>query len=123
MGMFKSNDPFVGGMLDPTRRQEPREWFTSRMVSFSGRMVVERMECGVEINRIGRRVGTSEMERRRRREDRENLEYVRILMNDAVQDLDFCKSVDEDGLCSLRSFTESQAYARGNGQGDWEMCF
>lgn len=49
-------------------------------------------------------------------------EYIRILVNDAVQPLEFC-GANEDGLCTLGAFVESQAYARNNGNGDWEKCF
>ncbi|KAF8178032.1 phytase [Pholiota molesta] len=48
--------------------------------------------------------------------------YVRILVNDALQPLEFCGG-DQDGLCTLRDFVESQVYARENGQGDFEKCF
>ncbi|KXN84946.1 3-phytase A [Leucoagaricus sp. SymC.cos] len=106
MGLFKNNGPFMGGMLDPKKRPKHRDWFTSRIVPFSGRMVVERMECGLpSVNGAGDR------------------EYVRILVSDAAQDLGFCEGVDEDGLCSLHSFVKSQTYARNSGQGDWESCF
>lgn len=72
------------------------------MVPFSGRMVVERLSCGSG--------GTG----------RETM--VRILVQDEVQMLDFCDG-DEDGLCALKAFVESQSYARNNGEGDWEKCF
>ena len=46
--------------------------------------------------------------------------YVRILVNDALQPLEFCGS--GDGLCLLDAFVESQAYARSDGAGDFEKC-
>lgn len=68
------------------------------MTPFSGRMITEKLRC----------------------DDSE--EYVRILVNDAVQPLESC-GANEDGMCALSAFVESQAYARSNGDGDWERCF
>ncbi|KAJ3570641.1 hypothetical protein NP233_g4262 [Leucocoprinus birnbaumii] len=105
MGLVNFNGHKAGGKLEPTKRDESRDFVVSRIVPFSGRMVVERMDC--EFPGDARDVV-------------EDKTYVRILLNDAVQTLDFCEGVRGDGLCPLRSFVESQAYARGNGQGDWE---
>ena len=49
--------------------------------------------------------------------------YVRILVNDAVQPLKFCGADDGNGMCELEAFVKSQAYARNNGDGDFEKCF
>ncbi|KAG6329439.1 hypothetical protein ID866_9649 [Astraeus odoratus] len=81
------------------RLEEHRRWRVSRMTPFSARMIVEKLACGG-----GRK------------------EYVRVLVNDAVQPLDFCGAGD-DGMCTLEDFVESQTYARGDGNGDWEACF
>jgi hypothetical protein len=97
--------------LDPTEYEDNRDWYLSRVVPFSGRMVVERMECS-----DARSPG------RFRRDGLGNQVYVRVLINDAVQDLGFCKG-SVGGLCTLQNFVESQRYARENGQGDWERCF
>ncbi|KAK0499432.1 histidine phosphatase superfamily [Armillaria luteobubalina] len=91
MGLFPQS-----AALDPTSPDPNRDWVASRLVSFSANMVTEKLECS----------GT---------------EYVRVLVNDAVQPLAFCG--DGDGLCSLDAFVESQSYARNNGNGDWEKCF
>lgn len=82
------------------------------------------MQCGLSLTHGGnrRRIGRSGREKRRLTQSGDSV-YVRVLMNDAVQDLEFCKGVDEDGLCPLEAFVESQRYARENGQGDWERCF
>ena len=82
--------------LDPTQPNPTRTWVISMMVSFSARMITERMTCDGE-------------------------EYVRILVNDAVQPLAFC-GADENGLCTLTNFVASQQYARENGEGDWALC-
>jgi hypothetical protein len=47
--------------------------------------------------------------------------FVRLLVDDAVQPLDFCGGID--GMCLLEKFVESQKYARENGEGDFEKCF
>ncbi len=91
MGLFPQSAD-----LDPTSPDPNRNWLASRLVSFSANMVTEKLECSGE-------------------------EYVRVLVNDAVQPLAFCGN--GDGLCSLDAFVESQSYARNNGNGDWERCF
>ncbi|KAJ6618846.1 histidine phosphatase superfamily [Mycena sp. CBHHK59/15] len=96
MGLFPQPRPLATAGPDVVRT-----WRTSWMVPFAGRMVVEKMACGVR----GR-------------------EYVRILVNDAVQPLEFCAPNEVGvGLCELSAFVQSQAYARNNGGGDWEKCF
>lgn len=49
-------------------------------------------------------------------------EFVRIFVNDALQPLKFCGAA-KDGLCELGAFVASQAYARKDGNGDFERCF
>ncbi|OSD04415.1 phytase [Trametes coccinea BRFM310] len=95
MGLFQQREP-----LDPTKPDPQRTWRVQRIVPFSGRMVVERMECQ----------GTG------------NEQRVRVLVNDALQPLKFC-GADVDGLCTLDAFVKSQAYARSDGAGDFEKCF
>ncbi|KAI0355437.1 phytase [Trametes cingulata] len=95
MGLFKQSAP-----LDPTHPDPKRTWRVQHMVPFSARMVIERMECAGE--------------------ERERL--VRVLVNDAVQPLEFC-GADARGLCRLDAFVQSQAYARNDGEGDFEKCF
>ena len=81
---------------------EGQRWIASQMVPFSARMVTERLAC----ERDGLVPG----------------EYVRILVNDAVQPLEFCGG-GEDGVCRLEEFVESQGYARRSGDGDFEKCY
>jgi hypothetical protein len=45
---------------------------------------------------------------------------VRILVNDAVQPLEFCGG-DEYGRCTLSNFVESQEYAKSGGE--WTECW
>jgi len=87
--------------LDNTRRDADTEWDTSKVVPFSSEMTIERLSCGRP--RMGE-------------------EYVRIFINDALQPLSFCGG-DEDGLCRLSEFLDSQSYARNDGEGDFEKCF
>ena len=82
--------------------EEGQRWIASRMVPFSARMVTERLTC----ERDGLVPG----------------EYVRILVNDAVQPLEFC-GAGEDGMCRLEEFVESQGYARRSGDEDFERCY
>ncbi|EMD40276.1 hypothetical protein CERSUDRAFT_79948 [Gelatoporia subvermispora B] len=100
LGLFPEPVP-----LDPTKPDPARAWWASRLVPFSARMVVEKLECVPGEDEAGR-VG----------------EHVRILVNDALQPLEFC-GASADGLCALDAFVESQAYARSDGGGDWEKCF
>lgn len=87
-------------VLSTTQINRQTEWDTSDVVPFSSEMIVERLSCAR---------GKAE-------------EYVRVLINDAVQPLSFCGG-DKDGLCKLSKFVESQSYARNNGEGDFEKCF
>ncbi|PIL37573.1 hypothetical protein GSI_01267 [Ganoderma sinense ZZ0214-1] len=84
--------------LDPTKPDAGRTWQAWKMVPFSARMVTERLKCSG------------------------GKESVRVLVNDAVMPLEFC-GAKGDGVCTLDAFVESQAYARNNGDGDWEKCF
>ncbi|VDC02167.1 unnamed protein product [Peniophora sp. CBMAI 1063] len=81
--------------LDPFSPGANRLWVNSKLVPFSGHMTVEKLDCSGK-------------------------ESVRVLMNDAVQPLQFCGAVD--GMCEFQAFVESQLYARENGQGDFELC-
>jgi Histidine phosphatase superfamily (branch 2) len=84
--------------LDPAHPDPDRTWMVSRMVPFSGRMVTEKVQCSGKTK-----------------------QFVRILVNDAVQSLDFCGG--KHGLCELDAFVHSQGYARSDGAGDFEKCF
>ncbi|CDO75209.1 hypothetical protein BN946_scf184794.g16 [Trametes cinnabarina] len=95
MGLFRQRAP-----LDPINPDPRRTWRVQRIVPFSGRMVVERMQCQGATGK-----------------------HVRVLVNDALQPLEFCGADDGDGLCSLEAFVESQGYARSDGAGDFEKCF
>ncbi len=91
-----------GQKLDPHHPSMLRTWILSNMVPFGGRMVVEKLECT-------------------RAAALPAVTFVRILVNDAVQPLEFCGGIG--GLCELHGFVESQWYARHDGSGDFERCF
>ena len=82
---------------DPSLPDPNRDWLASQLVPFSAQMVTEKVLCGKK-------------------------EYVRILVGDALQPLEFC-GAKGDGMCELGAFVESQAYARNDGSGDFEKCF
>ena len=100
LGLFRQH-LLPGQKLDPNHPSLLRTWILSSMVPFSGRVVVEKLECTA----IPLPAAT----------------FVRILVNDAVQPLEFCGGVA--GLCELHTFVESQWYARHDGNGDFERCF
>jgi len=82
--------------------QETGAWRVSEMTPFAARMVVERMSCSGAY-------GSGEGE------------YVRVLVNQAVQPMSFCDA-DANDLCTLDAFVESQAFARNSGYGVWNEC-
>lgn len=98
MGLFPTS-PLDYTSIDA---EETGQWRVSEMTPFAARMVVERMSCSDES-------GSGDGE------------YVRVLVNQAVQPMPFCDS-DANNLCSLDTFVESQAFARNNGYGVWDEC-
>lgn len=108
MGLFKQS-----AHLDPTNPDSKRSWIASKLTPFSARLVVERLQCSGRRNH-SRTFG--------RREVTPVDTFVRVLVNDAVQPLEFCGG-DEDGICALDDFVKSQSYARHDGEGDFEKCY
>jgi len=92
VGLFRQAQP-----PNPSQPNPRRNWLASHLVPFSAQMVTEKLECGAK-------------------------EYVRILVDDAVQPLEFC-GARGNGLCELDAFVRSQSYARSDGAGDFEKCF
>jgi len=99
LGLFRQYLP--DQKLDPENPSLLRTWILSNMVPFSARMVVEKLVCHAYPLPVAA--------------------FVRILVNDAVQPLEFCGGLA--GLCELHAFVESQSYARHDGDGDFERCF
>ncbi|THH17127.1 hypothetical protein EW146_g3643 [Bondarzewia mesenterica] len=75
--------------LDPSEPDPERTWITWKLVPFSARMVVEKLQCHAPAK-----------------------DYVRIFVNDAMQTLEFCGGVT--GMCSLHAFVNSQGYSRND---------
>ncbi|KAK7059648.1 histidine phosphatase superfamily [Favolaschia claudopus] len=95
--------------LDTTQPDPERSWRTSDIMTFSSRMVVEKLSCDTSAR--GRIKSQS---------------YIRIMANEMVQPLAFCGAKDKGpwrGMCKFEAFLKSQKYARKNGKGDWEKCF
>ncbi|KAI0072417.1 acid phosphatase, partial [Panus rudis PR-1116 ss-1] len=121
MGLFNISD----NPLSTKKMDKDRIWIASRMVPFSARMVVEKLACDgpqytprpVDEDEDGDKVSEDFWG-----DGRQAGEYVRVLVNDALQPLEFCGG-DENGLCTLEAFVESQGYARRSGDGDFEKCY
>lgn len=94
IGLFKQPQD-----LDPVHPDPGRTWVTSKLVPFAARMVTEKIECSFEPGK----------------------EFVRIMVNDALQPLEFCGG--KGGLCELSAFVESQGYARTDGNGGFGKCY
>lgn len=110
MGMFAQSAPLSDTeQTEGTGAGGATTWVASKLVPFAARMVVERLSCAAGA------VSTSAGEGAEG-------EYVRVLVNQAVQPLAFC-GAGSDGVCSLDEFVESQAYARHGGDGQWQECF
>ncbi|KAF7980799.1 hypothetical protein HWV62_36879 [Athelia sp. TMB] len=92
--------------LDPSWADPQRSFVLAKMVPYAARLVTEKMECRGAPGSAGEGV--------------ERAEYVRIMVNDAMQPLN-CGGVD--GICELRKFVESMWYARSDGDGDWDRCW
>ncbi|KAF7348503.1 hypothetical protein MVEN_01367800 [Mycena venus] len=109
VAVFNTLGLFPTRKLSTTHPKRHRAWRTSEIMTFSSRMVVEKLTCDRSVR--GRHGSDT---------------YVRILVNEVVQPLKFCgakKSGPWKGLCQFDAFLESQAYARNDGNGDWEKCF
>ncbi|KZT68433.1 phytase [Daedalea quercina L-15889] len=116
MGLFNVEEGKAPNPRKMPTNWERRVWRASRMVPFSARMVVERLECGrvrVEDDEgwvvVGREVETET--------------FVRIFVNDALQPLEFCGAKETEGMCRLDAFVKSQEYARRDGNGDFGKCY
>ncbi|EGN94960.1 hypothetical protein SERLA73DRAFT_170869 [Serpula lacrymans var. lacrymans S7.3] len=96
IGLFNQTSP-----LDLSQPNPNRTWILSQMVPFSARMITEKLQCNT---------------------NGETGNYIRILVNDAVQSLGFCGDTG-NGLCEVDAFVESQQFATSNGDGEWENCF
>ncbi|CAD6565967.1 MAG: hypothetical protein CYPHOPRED_000117 [Cyphobasidiales sp. Tagirdzhanova-0007] len=92
IGLFRESS----GHLPSEQYASNRSWHFGHIAPFSGRIVFERLRC-------------------------DGVPSIRILVNDAVKQLDIC-GADQQGVCSLEAFVHSQKYAREDGQRDWLEC-
>ncbi|GAA6015338.1 hypothetical protein JCM10207_008954 [Rhodosporidiobolus poonsookiae] len=87
-----------GPALPATGPPAGQSWVTSQIVPFSGRLVVERLQCSNGAN-------------------------VRFFINDQLQIPTFCAGADSNtGLCPLSAYVASQEYTRNNGNGEYAQC-
>lgn len=87
-------------LLSNTTVQSPKDTYgysAAWTVPFASRMYVEKLQCS----------GAEE-------------EFVRIIVNDRVQPLEFCDA-DKYGRCTLSKFVDSQSFARSGGL--WHQCY
>jgi hypothetical protein len=101
MGLFKGGSP-----PDPLKPDPARTWLSSKLVPFSARFVVERLQCtaGVPFK------------------DAPSNQYLRMFLNEASVALE-CARGRKDNMCEVGAWVAGQTYARSNGAGDWEKCF
>ncbi|EKM59567.1 uncharacterized protein PHACADRAFT_205786 [Phanerochaete carnosa HHB-10118-sp] len=142
LGLFNVSTP-----LDPKKmpKDMDREWLASRMVPFSARMVVERLQCLTPPEEVGgfegrqvnphwspRLLAGAAEDVKSRKHGTKSGTFVRIFVNDDLQPLEFCShDVDRQSahwqkkhsLCTLGNFVDSQHYARSSGDGDLEKCY
>lgn len=95
LGLYNTTTPLSNTTIQGT--DETNGFSSAWTVPFAARMYVEKLACGGEKE-----------------------EFVRVIINDRVMSLPFCKD-DEDRKCRLDDFVESQSFARGGGL--WERCF
>jgi hypothetical protein len=90
-------------------------WVASELTPFGARLAIEKYTCQVE---------PSEMSREGLSLDSNVVEWIRILNNDAVQEIDGCHGASgrPGGLCELKAFLKTVEYARGGAEEDWAKC-
>lgn len=114
MGLF--NEESEGMPLH--YRPEGRIWRFGHIAPFAGRMVVERLQCVKPPPQLQQTDLLSKDQ---------TAWFVRIIVNDALQEVDFCGTGDpwetEHSLCHLDEFVASQSFARKEGQERWKECF
>lgn len=100
--------------LSPTGPPSPstQGWVTSQIVPFAGRLVTERIQCGITSFVRFFIVGRSPVFSQATGADFQK-------QNDALQQPTFCKGTTRSGLCPLDAFIASQAYSTGNGNGQY----
>ncbi|KAL5418632.1 hypothetical protein PMIN04_007252 [Paraphaeosphaeria minitans] len=95
LGLYNNTKALSKSTVESTKKI--KGYSAAWTVPFAARIYVEKLSC-----------------------DRAKEEFVRIIVNDRVQALDFCGG-DEHGRCTLSKFVESQSFTRSGGQ--WDQCF
>lgn len=95
LGLYNNTRPLSNSSVESTKKT--KGYSAAWTVPFAARIYVEKLSC------------------KKAKEP-----FVRIIVNDRVQGLDFCGG-DEHGRCTLSKFVESQSFTRTGGH--WNQCF
>jgi len=95
LGLYNNTKPLSNTSIEDTKKTHG--YSAAWTVPFAARLYVEKLQC-----------------------KHEKEEFVRIIVNDRVQPLDFCGG-DKHGRCMLSKFVESQSFARSGGL--WDRCY
>ncbi|KAJ4360483.1 uncharacterized protein N0V89_001048 [Didymosphaeria variabile] len=95
LGLYNNTKPLSNTTIESAK--QTKGYSAAWTVPFAARIYVEKLSC-----------------------KKVKEEYVRIIVNDRVQPLDFCGG-DRYGRCKLSKFVESQSFARTGGH--WDQCF
>jgi hypothetical protein len=95
LGLYNSTKALSNTTIESTK--DTHGYSAAWTVPFASRMYVEKLQC-----------------------KHEKEEFVRIVVNDRVQPLEFCDG-DKYGRCTLSSFVKSQSFAREGGM--WNQCY
>ncbi|KAF1927108.1 3-phytase B precursor [Didymella exigua CBS 183.55] len=95
LGLYNQTKPLSNTTVESTK--DTHGYSAAWTVPFASRLYIEKLQCS----------GAAE-------------EFVRIIVNDRVQPLDFC-GADKHGRCTLTKFVESQSFSRTGGL--WSQCY
>ena len=95
LGLYNNTEPLSNTTVESTK--ETKGYSAAWTVPFAARIYVEKLKC-------------------KKAEE----EYVRVIVNDRVQPLDFCGG-DKYGRCTLSEFVKSQSFSTSGGH--WDQCF
>lgn len=95
LGLYNKTSPLSG--TNYTSAKNANGFSAAWTVPFAARMYVEKLQC-----------------------QQASEEFVRIIVNDRVQPLDFCGG-DQYGRCTLSDFVNSQSFAQQGGL--WSQCY
>ncbi|KAH7401277.1 histidine phosphatase superfamily [Pyrenochaeta sp. MPI-SDFR-AT-0127] len=95
LGLYNNTKPLSNTTIEST--EKTHGYSAAWTVAFAARLYFEKLQC-----------------------KHEKEEFVRIIVNDRVQPLEFCGG-DEYGRCTLSKFVKSQSFARSGGL--WDRCY